>query len=162
MQDQAVEVRMRLRGKQAALSMTSKVVENTGADRECLATVDPAYCRKLLRAVRECEAIGIMSWLNKAGGLPDAAGSARKRCREGEKDVEEEKKAKKEAVQRGEEDGVEEEEEKVEAEEPEKEKKPEKEEGVEDDRVAVLTVQEAIAVLNQVEAFVEVFLDICP
>ena len=147
--------------KQASEDLKTKALERTGWD--------PAYMNKFLGAVQECEAT-VRAWLAPADDFSDAACSARTRGRDGEEDVGEEKKTKKRAVQRGEKDEVEdvgEEETQVGAEGPEKEKKAEKktksepvqrgidkEEGVQEDSDEE---DDASTVLNEVEAFVEVF-----
>jgi len=151
--------------EQAIDDLKTTVFEKTGWD--------PAYLSKFLGAVQECEAT-VRAWIAPAVDFSDAAGSARTRGRDGEEDVEEEKKAKKKAVQRGEKDEVEEveeEETKVGAEEPEKEKKAEKkkmkktkservqrgidkEEGMQEDSDEE---DDESTLLNEVEAFVEVF-----
>jgi hypothetical protein len=132
--------------EQASDDLKTRVLEKTGWD--------PAYMSKFLGAVQECEAT-VRAWLAPADDFSDAAGSARTRGRDGEEDAEEEKKAKKKAVQRGEKDEVEEEEEetKVGAEEP-VQRGIDKEEGVQEDSDEE---DDESTLLNEVEAFVEVF-----
>ena len=61
--------------EQASEEPKTRVLEKTGWD--------PAYMRKFLGAVQECEAT-VRAWFAPAGDFSDAAGSARKKCREGE------------------------------------------------------------------------------